>query len=134
MERPEAFVPPPKSGLRATADPHRAESDRRDARGGSWQTNAPLTQPLPLGRGRRERGERGEGQSPSTISIDDFAKVDLRVARVDKAELVDGSDKLLRLTLDLGALGMRTCSRHRRIRAGPARWKFVVVSDLAPAR
>ncbi len=36
------------------------------------------------------------------ISIDDFAKVDLRVARIDKAEAVEGADKLLALTLDLG--------------------------------
>ncbi len=37
-----------------------------------------------------------------TISIDDFMKVDLRIARIDKAEPVDGADKLLALTLDLG--------------------------------
>jgi methionyl-tRNA synthetase len=37
-----------------------------------------------------------------TISFDDFARLDLRVARIDKAEHVDGADKLLRLTLDLG--------------------------------
>ena len=37
-----------------------------------------------------------------TISFDDFAKVDLRVALIENAEFVDGSDKLLRLTLDLG--------------------------------
>ena len=37
-----------------------------------------------------------------TISIDDFMKVDLRVARIDKAELVDGADKLLALTLNVG--------------------------------
>ena len=36
------------------------------------------------------------------ISIDDFAKVDLRVARIARAEPVEGADKLLRLTLDLG--------------------------------
>jgi methionyl-tRNA synthetase len=36
------------------------------------------------------------------IGIDDFAKVDLRLARIVDAELVDGSDKLLRLTLDVG--------------------------------
>ncbi|MDH3336534.1 MAG: methionine--tRNA ligase [Gammaproteobacteria bacterium] len=36
------------------------------------------------------------------ISIDDFAKVDLRVARIDKAEAVEGADKLLALTLNLG--------------------------------
>src|SRR5690606_20307588 len=37
-----------------------------------------------------------------TISIDDFAKVDLRVARIVKAEPVEGADKLIRLTLDIG--------------------------------
>jgi methionyl-tRNA synthetase len=38
----------------------------------------------------------------ATITIDDFAKVDLRIARIVAAEYVDGSDKLLRLTLDAG--------------------------------
>jgi len=36
------------------------------------------------------------------ISYEDFAKVDLRVARIIKAEHVEGADKLLQLTLDLG--------------------------------
>jgi methionyl-tRNA synthetase len=36
------------------------------------------------------------------IEIDDFSKVDLRVARIAKAEQVEGADKLLKLTLDLG--------------------------------
>ncbi len=42
-----------------------------------------------------------------TISIDDFTKVDLRIARVASAEHVEGADKLLRLRLDLGPLGER---------------------------
>jgi methionyl-tRNA synthetase len=37
-----------------------------------------------------------------TIDYGDFAKVDLRVARIASADLVEGADKLLRLTLDLG--------------------------------
>jgi methionyl-tRNA synthetase len=37
-----------------------------------------------------------------TISFEDFAKIDLRVALIAKAEHVDGAKKLLRLTLDLG--------------------------------
>jgi methionyl-tRNA synthetase len=45
--------------------------------------------------------------TPATISIDEFAKIDLRVARIANAEFVEGADKLLRLTLDLGALGTR---------------------------
>ena len=37
-----------------------------------------------------------------TINIDDFAKVDLRVALIQNCEAVEGSTKLLRLTLDVG--------------------------------
>ncbi len=43
----------------------------------------------------------GEPLAPE-IGIADFAKVDLRIARIVKAEHVEGSDKLLRLTLDVG--------------------------------
>ena len=38
----------------------------------------------------------------STIGIDDFAKIDLRVAKIVNCEAVEGSTKLLRLTLDVG--------------------------------
>ena len=42
-------------------------------------------------------------------TIDDFTKLDLRIARIINAELVDGADKLLKLTVDLGTeLGTRT--------------------------
>ena len=43
----------------------------------------------------------GEAIAP-TISIDDFAKIDLRVAKIVNAQHVEGADKLLQLTLDLG--------------------------------
>jgi methionyl-tRNA synthetase len=45
--------------------------------------------------------------APATISIDDFAKLDLRVGKVLACEFVDGSDKLLRFELDAGELGKR---------------------------
>ncbi|MEM7365991.1 MAG: methionine--tRNA ligase [Pseudomonadota bacterium] len=38
----------------------------------------------------------------NTIEFDDFAKLDLRIAKIEKAEHVEGADKLLKLTLDLG--------------------------------
>ena len=41
-------------------------------------------------------------QAKPVISIDDFTKLDLRAARVLEASRVEGSDKLLQLTLDLG--------------------------------
>jgi methionyl-tRNA synthetase len=40
--------------------------------------------------------------APPTLSIEEFRRLDLRVARIAKAEPVEGADKLLRLTLDLG--------------------------------
>jgi methionyl-tRNA synthetase/methionyl-tRNA synthetase C-terminal region/beta chain len=56
------------------------------------------------------------GTSPAVdatqITIDDFTKIDLRVAKIVKAEHVDGADKLLRLTLDVGD------GRHRTVFAG----------------
>ena len=43
----------------------------------------------------------GEAIAP-TITIDDFAKIDLRIAKIVNCEAVEGSLKLLRLTLDVG--------------------------------
>jgi methionyl-tRNA synthetase len=37
-----------------------------------------------------------------TIAFDDFAKLDLRIAKIIKADHVEGSDKLLQLTVDIG--------------------------------
>jgi methionyl-tRNA synthetase len=48
----------------------------------------------------------GEEIAP-TISIDDFAKIDLRIAQIVNCEAVEGSVKLLRLTLDVGEGRMR---------------------------
>ncbi|MEO6969000.1 MAG: methionine--tRNA ligase [Rhodanobacteraceae bacterium] len=44
---------------------------------------------------------------PGSISIDDFAKLDLRIGKVIACEHVEGSDKLLRFELDAGELGAR---------------------------
>jgi methionyl-tRNA synthetase len=43
-----------------------------------------------------------EPESEGTISIDDFARVDLRIAKIVDCKAVEGSDKLLQLTLDVG--------------------------------
>ncbi|CDS50904.1 Methionyl-tRNA synthetase [Polaromonas sp. CG9_12] len=58
----------------------------------------PSPQPSPEGRGSQPGGE---AIAPA-ITIDDFAKVDLRIARIVNCEAVPGSVKLLRLTLDAG--------------------------------
>ena len=46
--------------------------------------------------------KKKQDTAADTIEFDDFAKVDLRVARITKAQAVEGADKLLQLTLDLG--------------------------------
>jgi len=72
----------------------------------------------------------------NTITIDDFAKVDLRVGQVKVAEKVKGADKLLRLEVDLG-------TETRQIVAGIAKAyepeklvgrKVVIVANLAPRK
>ncbi len=50
----------------------------------------------------KEDSNPGAAEQSEFISIDDFQKVDLRIARIENAEPVDGADKLLALTLDLG--------------------------------
>ena len=42
------------------------------------------------------------GADDAPISIDDFAKIDLRIAKIVACQAVEGSDKLLQLTLDVG--------------------------------
>ncbi|MCB1995612.1 MAG: methionine--tRNA ligase subunit beta, partial [Rhodoferax sp.] len=63
------------------------------------QIDALLAPPEPIIAPAPEPG--GEAIA-ETISIDDFAKIDLRIAKIVAAERVEGSTKLLRLTLDVG--------------------------------
>ena len=71
------------------------------------------------------------------IGIDDFAKVDLRIARIEKAELVEGSDKLLRLTLDVGEGRLRNVFSGIRSAYKPEDLQgklTVMVANLAPRK
>ena len=47
-------------------------------------------------------------QAAPPLTIDEFGRVDLRIARIVAAEHVEGADKLLRLTLDIGEERPRT--------------------------
>ncbi len=72
----------------------------------------------------------------ATISIDDFAKIDLRVAKIVKAELVEGADKLLKLTLDIGT-EQRTVFAGIKSAYDPAALEgrlTVMVANLAPRK
>ena len=70
------------------------------------------------------------------ITIDDFLKIDLRVATVTAAELVEGADKLLRVQLDDGA-GGRTVLAGIRSAYNPddlVGRQVVVVANLKPRK
>jgi methionyl-tRNA synthetase len=72
----------------------------------------------------------------NTISIEDFNKLDFRVARIAKAEHVEGADKLLKLTLDTGD-GTRTVFAGIKSAYAPEKLEgrlTVVVANLAPRK
>jgi methionyl-tRNA synthetase len=94
---------------------------------GASQGSAPASSPAPAA---------PVASSNSKITIDDFAKIELRVAQIKVAEKVKGADKLLRLEVDLG-------TEVRQIVAGIAEAyapetlvgrKVVIVANLAPRK
>ncbi|CBY26493.1 methionyl-tRNA synthetase [Yersinia enterocolitica subsp. palearctica Y11] len=72
-----------------------------------------------------------------TISFDDFAKVDMRIALIQQADFVEGSDKLLKLKLDLGGetrqvfSGIRSAYPDPKVLEGRL---TVMVANLAPRK
>jgi methionyl-tRNA synthetase len=78
-----------------------------------------------------------EKSVPEQITIEEFGKLDLRVARIARAEQVDGADKLVKLTLDLGAGGTRTVFAGIKAAYAPDQLEgrlAVVVANLAPRK
>jgi len=95
----------------------------------------PGSSPPPLTPGSLTPGPSPEGRG-GVITIDEFAKIDLRVARIVKAEHVEGADKLLKLTLDLGG-DTRTVFAGIKSAYDPAALEgrlTVVVANLAPRK
>nr|CAI78741.1 EMAP domain protein [uncultured Gammaproteobacteria bacterium] len=89
----------------------------------------------------REKSASGDtAQSTAaanTIDYDDFAKIDLRVAEIVAAEHVEGADKLLRLTLNLGTGVQRTVFAGIKGAYQPAELvgrMTIVVANLAPRK
>ena len=91
----------------------------------------------------KQQKDARAAESGNEISIDDFTKVDLRVARIVHAEAVEGADKLLRLKLDVGEHDAAGQPRQRQVFAGikayydPATLVgrlTVVVANLAPRK
>ncbi|HSH08338.1 MAG TPA: methionine--tRNA ligase subunit beta, partial [Burkholderiales bacterium] len=84
----------------------------------------------------QQHSAQKESPVSEPISIDDFAKLDLRVARIVNAEQVEGADKLLKLTLDLGG-ETRTVFAGIKSAYPPEALKgrlTVMVANLAPRK
>ncbi|HEX3124043.1 MAG TPA: methionine--tRNA ligase [Rhodanobacteraceae bacterium] len=146
---PPSHQPPPASGRggkssAASTSPLVGEVAAHSAAGEglaakppvqSSQASAPSPQPLPhQGGGAQAPSAVG----PAAISIDDFAKLDLRIGKVLQCEFVEGSDKLLRFELDAGELGKRQIfSGIRAAYQEPAKLvgrHVVFIANLAPRK
>ncbi len=86
----------PFKALMQRVDPVKVQA-MVDASKDNLQPAAPVTAPAAVA----SATDNIEAIAP-TINIDDFAKLDLRIAKIVSAEHVEGADKLLRLQLDLG--------------------------------
>ncbi len=111
--------------------PAELASSRLSAVPANAPANAPLTPAQPIA-----TEQTGSPLVAEHITIDDFAKVELRVAQILVAERIPKADKLLRLEVDLGY-------EKRQILAGIAQYyepekligrKIVIVANLAPRK
>jgi methionyl-tRNA synthetase len=98
--------------------------------------------PAPLAEAAPAALPGGEALAP-TISIDDFVKIDLRIAEIVRCEAVEGSTKLLRLTLNVGETDDAGQPRLRNVFSGIASMYqpeqlvglyTVLVANLAPRK
>jgi methionyl-tRNA synthetase len=92
-----ALVQANRESLQATAQPRSPHRHAQHQENVVAEQSVPSPQPAPA---------KGEGVTapalPPFVTIDDFNRIELRVARIVSAEHVEGADKLLRLNLDLG--------------------------------
>jgi len=81
------------------------ERNTQDARRNTNQVtqNAELSTPVTAEQSEAGQSELAEPIKPE-CTIEDFAKIDLRIARVKIAEKIEGADKLLKLVLDVGGI------------------------------
>ncbi len=99
---------------------------------------AAQTRPLdsPPAKNAAAAAESSARAAAPPVQIDDFTRLDLRIARVERCELVEGSDKLLRLTLDLGTetrnvfSGIRSAYTPEQLQGK----LVVVIANLAPRK
>jgi methionyl-tRNA synthetase len=136
---PTTVVPQNAARPVETATVHQVPDDLAPARLQATPVPASASAPLTGSAPTVESAPHAEvsaPEQPQFITIDDFAKVELRVAQVLVAERIPKADKLLRLEVDLGY-------EKRQILAGIAQYyepekligrKIVIVANLAPRK
>ncbi|WP_300483713.1 methionine--tRNA ligase [Shewanella sp.] len=85
LDKVNAMVADSKDNLQVTADAPKTAAPEKTAKASSVSSEPLVNDPI-----------------SETINFDDFAKIDLRIARIIKAEHVADADKLLKLQLDIG--------------------------------
>ena len=137
--KPEQLKPEAKTANQPKPGAERAEKDVKA------QTSAPLLPSPPNDSPAAPDATPAPPQSQE-ISIDDFARIDLRVALVTAAEVVKGADKLLKLTVQLGSVSGASAdsvAEERTVVSGIRQWftpeqlvgrRVVVVANLRPVK
>ncbi|MBL6751642.1 MAG: methionine--tRNA ligase [Nevskia sp.] len=129
----KAMVEASKEDLAPSAKPAAPSPQSAPSKGGEAKAKTPPTGASPAPPAGQGQGEGGA----SPISIEDFGKIELRIARIEKAESVEGADKLLKLSLDLGELGKRQVFAGIKSQYPPESLVgrlTVVVANLAPRK
>jgi methionyl-tRNA synthetase len=87
----------------------RVDADKVAAMVAASSDNNATAKPAEPAKAKKAKAAKRHDDSvlADTIAYPDFAKIDLRVAKIINAEAVEGADKLLKLTLSLGELGTR---------------------------
>lgn len=117
----EAMTEANKENLQATPAPAAVAATHSEQRHAQHQQNE----------------ANAEAEEATYISIDDFTKVDLRIARIANAEHVEGAEKLLKLTLDIGEENPRQVFAGIKSAYDPATLVgrlTVMVANLAPRK
>ncbi len=129
--------------LATTINPYEALAVRLDpkavARLIEPETPAPAAPAPPANAGPSDTATLAAAASVegNMISIDDFLRVDLRVAKILEAEFISGADKLLKLRIDVGELGERDIFAGIRAAYDPKALVgrlIVVVANLEPRK
>lgn len=121
----ERLIKANKESLQPTISPSQNRPDVQTMEINSVVTPAPV----------KEEDDLKSATAPM-ITIDDFTRIDLRVAKIVSAEHVEGADKLLKLTLDIGS-GQRTVFAGIKSAYDPEQLKgrlTIMVANLAPRK